>query len=58
MLVRVRRGVYVNRATWKSLSALDQYRLTVVAASEVAREPLVVSHRSAAALWGVPLVGR
>jgi len=57
-LTRVRRGVYVHAATWKSLGPLDRYRLVVAAAAEAATGPLTISHRSAAVLWGVPLVGR
>jgi hypothetical protein len=55
-LVRVRRGVFLQAARWRELQPLDQYRLTIAAAVE--RAPaLIVSHRSAAVLWGVPLIG-
>jgi len=54
-LVRVRRGVFLPAERWRALQPLDQYRLTIAAAVE--RAPaLIVSHRSAAVLWGVPLV--
>ncbi len=58
VLTRVRRGVYVRTAIWDWLSPLDRYRLIIAAAAEAAGGRLVISHRSAAALWGVPLVGR
>lgn len=54
--MRVRRGVFLATARWRELPPLDRYRLTIAAATE--RAPaLIVSHRSAAALWGVPLIG-
>ena len=56
-LIKVHRGVYVASGVWERLSPTDRYRLRVAAAAEVAREPLVLSHRSAAAIWGMPLVG-
>lgn len=58
ILTRVRRGVYVRTAIWDWLGPLDRYRLVIAAAAEATDGRLVVSHRSAAALWGVPLVGR
>lgn len=55
-LVRVRRGVFLPAERWRALRPMDQYRLTIVAAVDRAHA-LVVSHRSAAVLWGVPLIG-
>lgn len=56
-LVRVRRGVYVDAAGWAALSPDERSRLVVAAALDRAGTPLVASHRSAAALLGIPSVG-
>lgn len=51
----VRRGVYGERQRFESLSEDDRYRLRVRAALLAAREQLLPSHSSAAALLGMPL---
>lgn len=56
-LVKVRRGAFVPAGVWRSLDPTERYRLTVAAAAEMTERQLVLSHRSAAAIWGVPLVG-
>lgn len=56
-LTRLRRGVYVETAVWDSLSRDERSRLFVAAALDAGRSDLVASHESAAALWGIPLVG-
>ncbi|WP_297343162.1 hypothetical protein [Amnibacterium sp.] len=55
-LVRVRRGVFVAASRWHNLQPIERHRLTVAAAVDAA-PALTVSHGSAAALWGVPMVG-
>jgi predicted transcriptional regulator of viral defense system len=57
LLVRVRRGVYVEPGLWSAGRAEDRYRLFVRATAAVATRPLVLSHMSAAALHGLPKVG-
>ncbi|AWB94649.1 hypothetical protein DCE93_02395 [Agromyces badenianii] len=56
-LVRVRTGVYALREEWQQLTADERYRRLVVATAGAARHPLVVSHRSAAALHRLPMLG-
>lgn len=55
-LTRVATGVYIPADAWSACTADQRYRLTVHAAA--LRYPdAVFSHRSAAALWRLPLVG-
>ncbi|MFF2272061.1 type IV toxin-antitoxin system AbiEi family antitoxin domain-containing protein [Agromyces sp. NPDC058136] len=56
-LVRVRTGVYAMRDEWQKLRADERHRRLIVATVGAARHPLVVSHRSAAALHRLPLLG-
>ncbi|WP_142039566.1 hypothetical protein [Arthrobacter sp. SLBN-100] len=56
-LVRVRHGVYVDGAAWKSLLPWEQYRLRVQAAGETFEKPTVFARQSAASVWGIPFVG-
>lgn len=56
-LRRLHRGVYVERAVWDGLDRDERARLFVAAALDAGRSDLVASHESAAALWGIPLVG-
>ncbi len=57
VLVRVRAGVYAKRDEWHSLTRDDRYRLLIVATAGAARHPLVVSHRAAAAMHRLPMLG-
>jgi hypothetical protein len=57
-LVRLRSGAYVRASTWTSLAPDDRIRLEVAAAEAVHRGGFIASHRSAAALWGLPRVRR
>ncbi|MFC9559983.1 type IV toxin-antitoxin system AbiEi family antitoxin domain-containing protein [Agromyces sp. NPDC056965] len=57
-LVRVRSGVYAKHDDWRALSPDDRYRRLVVATADAARHPLVVSHRAAAAMHRLPMLGR
>jgi hypothetical protein len=56
-LIRLRRGVYVLAAEWEALGADERYLRRIHAHAAVAEKPVVYSHMSAAALWGLPIVG-
>jgi predicted transcriptional regulator of viral defense system len=56
-VVRVRRGVYLPRDRWDGLNDDGRYRLLVRASVAASRRPCVVSHLSAAAMHGLPLIG-
>jgi predicted transcriptional regulator of viral defense system len=56
-LVRVHRGAYVSAAEWMSLDRHERYRRQVVAAALASRSRPVLSHQSAAAMWGIPIIG-
>jgi len=56
-VVRLRRGVYVLASEWHALSADERYLRRIHAHAAVVEEPVVYSHESAAALWGLPMVG-
>ena len=56
-VVRLRRGVYVLVTEWHALGADERYLRRIHAHAAVAEEPVVYSHVSAAALWGLPIVG-
>lgn len=54
---RVRRGAYVGTDRWAELDDAQRQLLEVHAAVAALRSPALVSHRSAALLWGLPVVG-
>lgn len=55
-LDRVRPGVYAAASAWKDLASEERARWAAAAAHEAGRgAPIVFSHLSAAALWGLPL---
>jgi hypothetical protein len=56
-LVRIHRGVYVDAAVWQELQPSERYRTQIAGAHRASGTSWPVSHASAAALWGVPLVG-
>ncbi|BDZ50084.1 CTP synthase [Frondihabitans sucicola] len=56
-LVRLAPGRYVRADVWSSLGAADREILRIVAVVSCLRTPVVVSHASAAALWGLPRLG-
>jgi hypothetical protein len=56
-LRRLRRGWYVLSTTWDSAGPDGKYRLFVRATAASAQRPLMLSHHSAAALHGLPLIG-
>jgi hypothetical protein len=55
-LVRVARGAYTTGSRWRRMSVADRYRLRCTAHGLTARGPVVLSHQSAAAVLGLPLV--
>jgi hypothetical protein len=55
--VRLARGAYVPIAPWLDLEARDRYLVTIRAVSMTRRKEMVLSHWSAAALHGLPIVG-
>jgi len=57
-LTRLWWGAYVPTDKWRTASRDLRYRLRVEAAHLTRRSPAVLSHWSAAAIWGLPLVGR
>lgn len=56
-VVRLRRGVYTLAAEWDALGADARYLRRIRAHAATAEAPAVYSHVSAAALWGLPIVG-
>jgi hypothetical protein len=56
-LVRLRRGVYVDRAEWDATGGREQHILRIRAALTAAQRPVVFAGMSAAALWGMPIEG-
>ena len=56
-VIRLRRGVYVLAADWDALGADERYLRRIHAHAAVAEAPVIYSHFSAAALWGLPVVG-
>lgn len=57
VLYCVRRGVYVVGERWRAAGVDERYRLRVRATALAARNDLVLSHHSAAALHGLPIIG-
>ena len=55
---RVRRGAYVDRAVWDAAGARGRYLLHLRAVAATRRTPPVFSLTSAAALHGLPVMGR
>lgn len=55
-MTRLRIGAYVSTAVWNALSKEDRHRLAAAAAAEM-NSAFVASHRTAAVLHGVPLLG-
>jgi hypothetical protein len=56
-LVRIRRGIYALGATWRGSDSDGKYRLFVRATVIAAEQPVLLSHQSAAALHGLPIIG-
>lgn len=56
-LVRPHRGSYLATGQWNRLTELDRYTLRIIGAITAGRENPIVSHISAAVLWGAPVIG-
>lgn len=57
-LVRIRRGVCVDTATWNAADVRGHHVLRMRAVEATRNTPVVFSHLSAAALWGLPVLGQ
>ena len=55
--IRLHTGVYASSASWKQLDSDDRRRVRAVAVGLGSRTRPVISHGSAAALHGVPMLG-
>lgn len=56
-IARIRRGVYTASGLWEDLEAADRYRMFVVATVACMRTQPLLCGLSAAAMWGLPIVG-
>ena len=54
---RLRRGVFTTTDRWAGLTSQDRYLDHIRAVVATRRHDPVVSHQSAAALWGIPVAG-
>lgn len=54
---RLRRGVFTTAERWGALGSRDRYLDRIRAVVATRRHDPVISHQSAAALWGIPLGG-
>lgn len=52
---RLRRGVFTTTDRWRTIDAEQRYLDRIRAVVETRKQDPVVSHESAAALWGIPL---
>ncbi|MEY2848739.1 MAG: hypothetical protein RI885_1404 [Actinomycetota bacterium] len=57
LLVKLRRGAFVESSVWESSSLRDRHILRVRAVVSAAQRPVIVAGLSAAALWGMPIDG-
>ncbi len=55
--VTLARGVHLPAHVWERLEVDERMRARIHAVAVAAREPLVFSHLSAAAIWRLPMVG-
>lgn len=58
ILTRVKQGVYLRRSLWEALTPTERHRVRLVMAERLSGPGLVFSHASAAALLGLPILGR
>jgi hypothetical protein len=56
-LLRIRRGIYVRPEEWGALSPQEKYATVCRGYSACRGEAAVLSHESAAAIWGLPQFG-
>jgi hypothetical protein len=55
-LVRLRRGAYADAADWQERGDGERYDLRIAAVLATRRSDVVLSHHSAARVWGLPLL--
>ncbi len=55
-LVRVRQGLYLPAATWKGLEPWEKYAMRIDAVHRAAHGDPIFCRRSAAQLWGIPVI--
>lgn len=56
-MLRLRRGVYVWRSAWETLTPTERYLTLVAAVAKCSKQRPVLSHASAAAIHGLPVIG-
>ena len=56
--MRVRAGAFVDPAAWQAGSSLEQHRARIRAVVATRAGRAVLTHESAAAVWGIPKLGR
>jgi hypothetical protein len=56
--VRPHRGAFVDAGEWAALSDQGRFLTRIAAAAAATRESPIVSHLSAAAVWGAPIIGQ
>lgn len=57
-LARVRRGAYTDADAWRDARPVQRYRLFVQATTSGMRTKPVLSYHSAAAMQGIPIIGK
>jgi hypothetical protein len=55
-LVRIRRGAYSDSDAWEARDAGERYDLRIAAVLATRRSEVVLSHQSAARVWGLPTI--
>jgi hypothetical protein len=55
-LVRLRRGAYARSEDWRARGDGERYDLQIAAVLATRRSDVVLSHHSAARVWGLPLI--
>lgn len=55
-LIRFAPGAYYPATAWTALSGAERHRMRIHAAADGRSESIVLSHHSAAILWGLPLL--
>lgn len=53
-----RRDAYIDRKVWEALSADDQHLALAHIASAASPCEVLISHRTAAIAWGIPIIGK
>jgi hypothetical protein len=57
-LTRIRQGVYFPAEVWRLLPWWEQYRFHIEAAVGKGRTERILACQSAAAIWGIPVIGK